>query len=301
MTRPRRRNNWDLIRVVPATSAPVGRRVRDPVDRLQTKAWFRLLKKVSGMSTGDIDTAFCRRTADSESPRLAHKWARGDVSPSSHHVTQLNSRWPGSAEVLDWILWPLLRQAWIGEEYILKTLTNYIHPYGSPETSFYKFPGDSDDMPKATRCRDSTDVDALLNRNDHFGFMAILALVRYAEAARLPQFHMTWGIQLFRAFPAGVRGLGLGDFREEVFGLVMDVVLRRPEVVMEYAIYAEMLFRHIDQPDSEIPGMDFLVPVRRVLGRPLQRDVMLEGARRLYSNLGQSVGILPTVYSSHFI
>jgi len=301
MTRPRRRNDWDLIRVAPAASASVGRRVRDPVDRLETKAWFHLLKQASGMSTGDIDAEFCRRTVYSEPPRLAHKWARGDVSPSPHHVAQLNNRWPGSADVLDWILWPLLKQVWRDEEYILKILMNYIHPHGSPETSFYKFPGDPDDTPEAARCKDSTDVDALLNRNDHYGFMAILALVRYAEAARLPQFHMAWGIQLFRAFPGGVRCLGLSDFHEDLFGLVLDVVLRRPDVVMEYAVDAEKLFRHIGLPDGGIPGHDFLVPVRRVLGRPLERDVMLESAQRLFGNLGQSAGILPTMYSTEFV
>jgi hypothetical protein len=130
--------------------------------------------------------------------------------------------------------------------------------------------------------------------------VAILALVRYAEAARLPQFHLAWSIELFRAFPGMVRSLDVQEFRLELLNLVIDVILRRPEIITSYAIDGEKLFDYIDRPDVSIPNYDFLVPVRRVLARPLKTDAMLERARVLYKGVSQQTGILQTMYSTEF-
>lgn len=282
------------------SSSSPGRHQRDLVDVVQATAWSHGLRRRSDLTDAQIDVNYCQRNKDGDPPKLAQKWARGEVTPTKRYVDRLEEAVPGSSELMNWMLWPLLRQKWIPESAIQEMLWSVVHPRGDAGKNFYHFPGDPEVPSGFPEIRDSIDVDGLLRRNDHYGFMVILALVRYAEIANIPTFHRYWSLQLFRAFPGFARHPDLYPARHELLRLTTGIVVRRIDVLSEYTIDSKMLLEHIESRNPTVPDYGFIVWVSRALSRPVDHDVFISVSNDLYWDIKGDQGILPAIFPSHF-
>lgn len=289
-----------LIRKLDVTDVKPGRKPNDGVDKVMATCHMRGVLRRSTMTVGEIDSRYCQKSPTEPGSGLPYKWLRGDVLMGNDYVELFEADFRGSAELLKWIVWPLFRQRWHEADGIANCLYVYVNPDHSVNASFYKFPGDPDLISPEKRIKHSLDTDAMLQRNDHYGFMALLSLVRYAEAANLPIQHSLWSVYLLQAFPGFVRHPDLYDSRHALLDLTIAVIVRRLAIMNEFAVDAEMLMRHVESGSNEIPSAEFVVPYIHIPERNLPKDAMRDIGSRLIQNMRGDEGILPAVAPARF-
>jgi len=302
MLHPRSPCNVALIYTKAEGRRKAGHPKHDEVDAIRSSVWMHYICRRSGMSVTEIDGRYCRKVPNADPPKLAQRWASGSVSSSAPYIRKFDDVVPGSRECHDWILWPLLRQRCISEDKIFELLGRYLNPNGSPGDTFYKFPRNIEERNFDYRRHivSSIDVPSLLLRNDHYGFMAILALVRFAETTHLPLFHRDWAMSLYRAFPGLVRHPDLAPFRDTLLSLVTAVVVRRIGILDEFTIDGDLLFEYIDSHDLSIPGMDIIVGIQHQPLRPIRYDVMKAVSYDLYCSQSDGLDISPALIPTYY-
>lgn len=135
---------------------------------------------------------------------LVNKWIKGSSYPTLRSVERVDLALPGTREVFEHPLFSLLSQDTLSEREIRKVLRGHIQPEGS--WFGWEFP--NDELIRNTRNWRPVglvwDTNNLVERRDLWGFTAIVATVRLAEAQGKDLLHMQCCMDMYRALPAAL-------------------------------------------------------------------------------------------------
>lgn len=167
---------------------------------LRSAAWLDNALTASGATLPEFGSRYIY--AGKSRSQLVNKWANGSTLPTRRSVEQVDVALPGTHEVFDHPLFSLLSDEVLPERAIRKILRGHIEP----ESSYHAWQFPNDEMIRRTRNWRPVgllwDTNNLVERYDLWGFTAIVATVRIAEAQGKDPLHMECCMDMFRALPA---------------------------------------------------------------------------------------------------
>jgi hypothetical protein len=169
---------------------------------LRSAAWLDNALTTSGVTLPEFGRRYIY--AGKSRSQLVNKWAIGSTLPTRKSVGQVDLALPGTLEVFDHPLFSLLSDEILPERAIRKILRGHIEP----ENSYHAWQFPNDEMIRRTRNWRPVgllwDTSNLVERYDLWGFTAIVATVRIAEAQGKDPLHMECCMDMFRALPAAL-------------------------------------------------------------------------------------------------
>jgi len=136
--------------------------------------------------------------------KLIGKWLSGKNQVGRRSAEKPEKIAPGALAFFDLPLWSLLEDRMMGAQDVDKLMVQFRWPNPRPAFGpYWSFPNDQD-MLRQHRYGGTViraDTDGLFQRGDLYGFTAIVAAVRHAEAAD-PMRHTAACADMFRCLPA---------------------------------------------------------------------------------------------------
>lgn len=170
--------------------------------KLQTKIWLDCIFREHGLGQTELETII---TKGAEPTRQVYKWLRGDNCVTKAKVMQVDKNIPGSQEVFNLPLFDLLKNVAIRKAELDRIVSDYID--SSNELLFWRLPesykGKTDGSPIPIIHPDN--LDMLYQRGGIFSFIAILYLVRRAEAEGDTYLHLEAVKHAYKSFPSIAR------------------------------------------------------------------------------------------------
>lgn len=164
--------------------------------------WFDHVRHLSKLNLNGLASEYVDKFARSS---LVYKWVSGEALATRRSVERIGKDFPETLNTYNLPLFPLLENRRLSRVQIRNLLRAYRPADGSMLA--YAFPNDKELLaqkrfvPIIVR-EDST---SLLARGDIYGFTAIVALVREAEAMGDAKKHWTHAANMYRAIPAVCR------------------------------------------------------------------------------------------------
>lgn len=219
-----------------------------------------LLDYALHLSQCDNLNAFAAEYLNNSSPSDVYRWVRKHAINRSS-VLAISDRLPGLLELYDLPLFTLFEDRPLGR----RAIESLLAPYQTgDELSPWKFPNDEELRDEG--CHVSTcswiDSASLVSRGDIYGFMAIVGLVRWAEAVKDGQSHIFHVGNMYRAFPAVAR---LPWFRKH-YELLQNCV-----TAIHRRVYTSVLLNRVDW---DVIRRQIEAPVHETLRERRPRDTV---------------------------
>jgi hypothetical protein len=167
---------------------------------LRGRAWFDYAVWSSKLSPEHFAKQFIYRGRSRS--HLIERWRSGKTLPSRLSAVAVDKYLPGTLEIFDSLLFRFLEDRAMSEKDVIKLL----EPYKAPSGSSYEWAFPNDWEPGVKRhwvpIALEFDTAALARRGDVWGFIAILGLVRLAEARGDAALHNEACMDMYRALPA---------------------------------------------------------------------------------------------------
>lgn len=217
---------------------------------LQHLAWFDHVHHLSGLS---LNTLAAKCIDQFTRSGLVYKWKTGETLARLSSVKRLGKDFPESLETYGLPLYQLLENRRLGRVQIKNLMRIYQGIDGSMLS--YAFPNDEELRAQGrfvpTMARE--DSMSLLARGDIYGFTAIVALVREAEALGDVRMHWIHAANMYRALPAVGR---LPWFRRNMPLLreCVEVIHCRgsaPDEYLEFDVAWDVIEKQIAAPTHE--------------------------------------------------
>lgn len=184
--------------------------------------------------------------------RLVRKWLSGETIAGSHSVESVERRLPGSRKTYDFELFALLDNRPLPLQRIERLLNPYVvTPALRNGFTTWRFPNDRKLKEEGRYKRISwrADIASLLTRTDLYGFMAIVGLVREAEAKEDWETHRQRCAEMVRALPIVARLSPLRDHFQLLSDCVLIIMHRHPFMGMFMDINWDVVKRCSVSPD----------------------------------------------------
>ncbi len=205
---------------------------------------------LSGLSLNAFAAEYVDKFARSG---LVYKWDSGESLATRRSVKRIAKDFPESMDMYDMPLYPLLEDLRLSHVQIRNLMRMYKDAEGSIFP--YAFPNDEElriqrrFVPTLTR----EDSMSLFARGDIYGFTAIVALVREAEAVGDAEMHWVHAANMYRAIPAVCRLPWFRDTAPLLWECV-ETIHRRgsvPHTVLEFDVDWNVIRNQIEAPTHE--------------------------------------------------
>lgn len=181
---------------------PRTRSSRSIARKLQTRIWLECIFREHGLGKKDFEAMI---TKGEEPTKQVQKWLKGDNCVTKSKASQVDKKVPGSFEVFKLPLFDLLINSPIRKPELDRLVSDYIN--SSDELYFWRLPenykGESDGHLIPIILPDN--LDMLYQRGGVFSFIAILYLVRRAEAEGDAYLHLEAVKHAYKSFPSLAR------------------------------------------------------------------------------------------------
>ncbi|MCC1498009.1 hypothetical protein [Alcanivorax sp. 1008] len=166
------------------------------------RIWLESLLEEFELTAADLDRAL---SDGQESSRQVHKWLSGSNCVTARKVKEIGCLFPGSDEVFNLPLFPLLENKPITAPALRRHMRGLIN--AQDPLDFWQLPcelaGCSDGF--GLRPIFENDVDMLYQHGGVYSFLAILYVLRRAEAERDNDLHLYASIYSYKSFPSLAR------------------------------------------------------------------------------------------------
>jgi len=245
---------------------------------LRARAWWSKAVAVSGLSP----TKFARERVDKGDSKsnLELKWKAGTL-PNLTTVERVSHGLSGVLEVFKHPLFVLLEDRPMTK----REVRSIVHPFLVHRNgiSTWEFPNDKElqDRLYWTPPSSETDTYQLLMRGDLWGFMALVGLVRDAEAKIEVEQHVIFAKDMVRAIPAAAQFHE--DWLRPHASLLCECVdalcKRMPMTRVAFNVDWKLIARQVDDPDMEPIHGSRLKSRRDLSGSwPLYQDPIQDSA-----------------------
>jgi hypothetical protein len=190
---------------------------------------------------------------DFEPPRILRDWRSGRHSAHPTSVLEIDKRLP---ERTSWLYFLPIVQLLTPRKWTVPYVRGLLAPYCIKTMHgelTWKFPNDAElaEQGGLTYIRAWDDTTRLYERGDICGFMAILGLLRYAEARGDIDRHCTYSRDLYRAIPAIAREPWLRPRIDVLLELIERVLCRMVLSTMAFRIKWNVMREQILAPNYE--------------------------------------------------
>ena len=175
---------------------------------------------------------------DFEPPRIVRDWRAGRHSAHPDSVLAVDKKLP---ERTSWLFFLPMVRLLTPRKWTVPYLRGLLAPYcvkNAHGELTWRFPNDAQlrEQGRLTYFRSWDDTTRLMERGDICGFMAILGLVRLAEAQRDMDRHYTFSKDLYRALPAIAREPWIQPRIDDLLELIEAVMRRMVWSVLAYRV-----------------------------------------------------------------
>lgn len=197
---------------------------KSPVKILRTKIWIDQIIDTSGFTTKQIQEKI---SGDSEPSSNVSKWRRGERTVKDESVLKLEEQIPGSSGLYFSTkpIFELLEDKPLSTEKIDQILGKYLpldiwDEYNFPDTMYGLTNAPS------VEAASKHDLESLYRRNDFYGFMGVLYLLRTAEAENDLYGHLRSTKFAYMSLPALCRLPTFNKYWEDILGALQHIHLR---------------------------------------------------------------------------
>lgn len=169
---------------------------------LRGKVWLSYVLATQNLTPEEFSEQFLEGLKGGHAS-LIYKWAKSETAPSPLIAERVGQSVPASKVLYDLPLWTLLEDKPIPKSVIDKLVSPYWFGAEDNPLAFWGFP--EDEFARANYSPTTFtkyNSQGLVERGDLYGFFAVAALVRDAEAVGDPDLHWHYISDLYRAIPA---------------------------------------------------------------------------------------------------
>lgn len=214
---------------------------------LRGRVWLQHVQYQNQLTPTQIGQALYGERSVSN---LVAKWLNGSVSPTRHSALAIERRYPGSLWVFDLPLWQLLKDAPISSVTVQRLKRPYLE--NACILPMWKFPVDDDDVwRRRTAPAFEFNTAGLVARNDLWGLIGVVMLVRLYEATRETVRYLDACQDMVRALPGALRLPWIRPFADQMIDCVDRIRVRDFYALLFFDIDREIILRQADDSTYE--------------------------------------------------